>query len=225
MDLTDSDCFQGNGSGYRGVSNRAVGGELCKQWPHNETLDHSTLGPKNHCRNLATVPGIHGPWCYIGEDVPTACDIPPCGTYRTTVDLPSGQHILDGTDICMLAKTNDIGMSVNITTRYDFGLTKPSCIGTPNVVNIPNIRGASSSVHHMSHVPWRDMIWFRYVVVFVCNMQLMMLVVAVVHCRRKIRKHHIKQRRDQEQKKELQKTMSSASLTALNARRMGLTVV
>merc|ERR1719495_447263 len=61
----DIDCYEGNGSGYRGTVSVTIDGTICQDWkaeePHAAGAQYGA-GPANHCRN----PGGDqvGPWCF-----------------------------------------------------------------------------------------------------------------------------------------------------------------
>lgn len=76
---SDEQCYSGDGSGYRGEIAETVSGKRCSPWNQRREITMNIpelLGGHNFCRNPGRV--ATKPWCYTGNNVTEACNIPEC---------------------------------------------------------------------------------------------------------------------------------------------------
>ena len=82
-----TDCYTGNGAGYRGDEAKTNWGNTCQKWSSQSPNTHEYgpkanlgkgLGNHNKCRNPDGVRAR--PWCYTidGDDAFEYCDVPQC---------------------------------------------------------------------------------------------------------------------------------------------------
>uniref|UniRef100_UPI00398F72CE hyaluronan-binding protein 2-like n=1 Tax=Pristiophorus japonicus TaxID=55135 RepID=UPI00398F72CE len=91
-EIAPNDCYQGNGSSYRGLVKQTEKGKKCLSWSsnlllkeaigtHMETPSKYGIGDHNYCRNPD---GDEKPWCYFKDKQDRLnwnhCDISPCPT-------------------------------------------------------------------------------------------------------------------------------------------------
>ncbi|KAK9531254.1 hypothetical protein VZT92_010689 [Zoarces viviparus] len=89
----EEDCYEGNGSSYRGVSSESISGKRCQSWsamtPHNHQKTPQNFPEGDLRRNLCRNPdGDRAPWCYTTD--PSVrweyCNLEKCSTN------PSGRN-------------------------------------------------------------------------------------------------------------------------------------
>ncbi|XP_034018016.1 plasminogen isoform X2 [Thalassophryne amazonica] len=88
----EEDCYEGNGSNYRGITSQTISGKKCQVWTsmtphtHNKTPQNYANADlkKNLCRNPD---GDKAPWCYTTNPAVRweYCDIEKCPTKPTAV--------------------------------------------------------------------------------------------------------------------------------------------
>uniref|UniRef100_A0A3Q0QXI1 Plasminogen n=1 Tax=Amphilophus citrinellus TaxID=61819 RepID=A0A3Q0QXI1_AMPCI len=97
----EEDCYEGNGSSYRGVTSETVSGKKCQRWssntPHRHVKTPEVYPNADLRRNLCRNPdGDRAPWCYTTD--PTVrweycklekCLVRPSGTSRPGPQYPS----------------------------------------------------------------------------------------------------------------------------------------
>ncbi|CAL1586589.1 unnamed protein product [Knipowitschia caucasica] len=87
----DDDCYEGNGSSYRGVTSETISGKKCQSWsamtPHTHTKTPQNFPSADLKKNLCRNPdGDRAPWCYTMDPAVRweYCKVDKCSTASPT---------------------------------------------------------------------------------------------------------------------------------------------
>ncbi|CAJ1077938.1 plasminogen [Xyrichtys novacula] len=94
----EEDCYEGNGSSYRGITSETISGKKCQAWssmtPHRHAKTPQAFPNADLRRNLCRNPdGDRAPWCYT-TDPKTRweyCNLEKCGTSPSPTTAPKPQ--------------------------------------------------------------------------------------------------------------------------------------
>lgn len=92
--VTDKDCYERDGTDYRGETAVTKMGSTCLSWANSQVVNASThpnrgLGSHNYCRNPD---GANKPWCWVDHErlMIGFCEIPTCSTtLEPTIPTPA----------------------------------------------------------------------------------------------------------------------------------------
>ncbi|XP_056150795.1 plasminogen [Lampris incognitus] len=119
----EEDCYEGNGSSYRGVTSETISGKKCQSWssttPHKHIKTPQNYPSSDLRRNLCRNPdGDRAPWCYTTD--PSVrwefCNVEKCATKPSVPPNPQGTQAPSGKD-CKMGSGSLYRGPTSITSR------------------------------------------------------------------------------------------------------------